>query len=160
MKTAVPAVLLREGHTPEDLEELTNVWRDAVEATHHFLPLKTIDRLEPRVRDECLPSLKLQVAERRGCILGFIGMEKHRLAMLFMADETRSIGTGSTLLEWAKSQSSRISLDVNAQNPRAAVFYIKRGFTVVGRSEVDARGCPFPLLHMSWKAAVADLLEK
>ena len=73
-------------------------------------------------------------------------------AMLFVADKARSLGIGSTLLEWAKSQSSQISLDVNEQNPRAAVFYIKRGFTVVGRSEVDARGCPFPLLHMSWKA--------
>lgn len=157
MKTAAPPVLLREGRTPDDLEELTNVWRDAVEATHHFLPLKTIERLELLVRDEYLPSLRLQVAERRGCISGFIGMEKNQVAMLFVADEARSTGIGSTLLAWAQNQSVRLSLDVNEQNPRAAVFYIKRGFAVVGRSETDTRGCPFPLLHMSWETVDDDI---
>lgn len=157
MKTAAPPVLLREGRTPDDLEELTNVWRDAVEATHHFLSLKTIERLEPLVRDEYLPSLRLQVAERRGCILGFIGLEKNQVAMLFVADEARSMGIGSNLLAWAQNQSVRLSLDVNEQNPRAAVFYIKRGFTVVGRSDTDAQGWAFPLLHMSWETVRDDL---
>lgn len=126
MKTAAPPVLLREGRTPDDLEELTNVWRDAVEATHRFLPLKTIERLESQVRDECLPSLRLQVAERSGGILAFIGLEKNQVAMLFVADEARSMGIGSNLLAWAQNQSVRLSLDVNEQNPRATFLYQAR----------------------------------
>jgi putative acetyltransferase len=37
---------------------------------------------------------------------------------------------------------------VNEQNPAACGFYEHLGFVVVGRSEVDGTGRPFPLLHM------------
>lgn len=134
-----------------DVEELTNVWRDAVEATHHFLSLEAMDALEPLIRDHHLPRLTLQVAERKGCILGFTGMEGDHIAMLFVADEARSTGVGSRLVEWAKAQSPRLTLDVNEQNPRAAVFHARRGFVPVGRSETDAQGQPHPLLHMLWE---------
>lgn len=145
-------LVLRPGHAMDDGEELTNVWRDSVEATHHFLSLNAIDTLEPLVRDEHLPRLQLHVAERKGCILGFIGMESNHVAMLYVADEARSTGVGGRLIEWAKAQSSHLSVDVNEQNPRAAVFYIKRGFVPTGRSEVDAQGQPHPLVHMVWDA--------
>ena len=39
-------------------------------------------------------------------------------------------------------------LDVNEQNPQAVGFYFKQGFEVIGRSEVDGMGQPYPLLHM------------
>lgn len=155
MKIA-PVLTLRECRGPEDLEELTNVWRDSVEATHHFLPLEVIDRLEPVVRDEYLPNLRVQVAELNGCIVGFIGMQARQIAMLFVADEARSMGIGSRLIEWAKQRFPTLTLDVHEQNPRAAVFYIRRGFKPRGRSETDAQGLPFPLLHMIWTAEPTD----
>jgi putative acetyltransferase len=40
-------------------------------------------------------------------------------------------------------------LDVNEQNPPAAGFYARQGFVVVGRSETDGEGRPFPLLHLN-----------
>lgn len=146
-----PAVVLRPGRS-EDIEELTNVWRDSIEATHHFLPLDAIDRLEPLIRDQHLPRLRIQVAEINGCTVGFIGMDGEHLAMLFVADEARSMGVGSRLVDWAKQQSAQLSLSVNEQNPRAAVFYIRRGFILVGRSETDADGLPYPLVHLRWEA--------
>lgn len=145
-----PSLVLRPGRA-DDIEELTNVWRDAVEATHHFLSLDAIDTLEPLIRDEYLPRLRIQVAERTGCTLGFIGMAGRHVAMLFVADEARSTGVGSRLVEWAKGQGGHLTLDVNEQNPRAAVFYVKRGFVPVGRSETDAAGFPYPLVHMRWE---------
>ena len=39
-------------------------------------------------------------------------------------------------------------LDVNEQNPEAIAFYTRRGFEVIGRSETDDAGRPYPLLHM------------
>ena len=39
-------------------------------------------------------------------------------------------------------------LDVNEQNLQALGFYLKQGFEVIGRSEVDGMGQPYPLLHM------------
>ncbi len=153
MNRGAPSPVLRAGHAPEDLEELTNVGRDSVEAIHHFLPLDVIDKLEPLIREEYLPRLRLRVAERNGAVLGFIGLDKHQVAMLFIADEARSRGIGNALLDWAKTQFPQLSLDVNEQNPRAAVLYIKRGFSPVGRTETDIQGLPFPLLQLRWDAA-------
>jgi len=39
-------------------------------------------------------------------------------------------------------------LDVNEQNPQALGFYLHEGFEVIGRSETDGLGQPYPLLHM------------
>ena len=40
-------------------------------------------------------------------------------------------------------------VDVNEQNEQAVGFYLKMGFTVTGRSPLDAQGKPYPLLHMA-----------
>ena len=39
-------------------------------------------------------------------------------------------------------------LDVNEQNEQALGFYLHMGLEVVGRSERDDFGKPYPLLHM------------
>ena len=41
-----------------------------------------------------------------------------------------------------------LTVDVNEQNPAALQFYRANGFTVTGRSALDAGGRPFPLLHL------------
>ncbi len=38
---------------------------------------------------------------------------------------------------------------VDEQNEQAVGFYLKMGFEVAGRSELDSTGKPFPLLHMA-----------
>jgi putative acetyltransferase len=37
---------------------------------------------------------------------------------------------------------------VNEQNDAARAFYERLGFQIVGRSDLDDAGRPFPLLHM------------
>jgi putative acetyltransferase len=37
---------------------------------------------------------------------------------------------------------------VNEQNEQALGFYLHAGFSVVHRSEKDALGMPYPILHM------------
>jgi putative acetyltransferase len=39
-------------------------------------------------------------------------------------------------------------VDVNEQNPGAIASYLRLGFRIEGRSEVDGMWLPFPLLHM------------
>jgi len=52
------------------------------------------------------------------------------------------------LLRYAIERLNADELDVNEQNPQALGFYEKQGFEVIGRSEVDGMGQPYPLLHM------------
>jgi putative acetyltransferase len=52
------------------------------------------------------------------------------------------------LLCHARHLKGALTVDVNEQNPEAVRFYEACGFAVVGRSEVDGSGRPFPLLHM------------
>jgi len=42
---------------------------------------------------------------------------------------------------------------LNEQNEQSLAFYLRLGFKVEGRSEVDSTGKPFPLLHMQLDSA-------
>lgn len=39
-------------------------------------------------------------------------------------------------------------VDVNEENPEAIGFYEHFGFKLIGRSELDGSGKPYPILHM------------
>jgi putative acetyltransferase len=41
-----------------------------------------------------------------------------------------------------------LHVDVNEQNDRSLGFYLRMGFEVVDRSELDSNGKPYPLLRM------------
>jgi putative acetyltransferase len=71
-----------------------------------------------------------------------------RLEMLFVDDAFRGRGIGTKLLEHAVHAHGVTELDVNEQNPGALAFYQSKGFEVIGRSELDPAGRPYPLLHM------------
>lgn len=44
-------------------------------------------------------------------------------------------------------------VDVNEDNGQAVTFYRRRGFDVIGRSDVDDDGRPYPLLRMERAAS-------
>src|SRR5262245_61159638 len=53
-----------------------------------------------------------------------------------------------TLLDQAQRLEGAHTVDVREQTPDVVRFYETRGFGVVGRSEMDSAGRPFPLLHL------------
>ena len=72
---------------------------------------------------------------------------------VFIDDDYRGRGVGGALLGEVLDRIPRLELDVNEQNPDAVAFYRRHGFVIVGRSEIDADGRPFPLLRMVSSAA-------
>ncbi len=52
------------------------------------------------------------------------------------------------LVNHARQLKGSLVVDVNEQNPDAVKFYKSVGFEIVGRSETDAGGRPYPILHM------------
>lgn len=148
VQTAITAV------TAEDMPRVVEVWEASVRATHHFLTEADIQRLKPLVGGELgrLATL-LGLRDDEGQVVGFIGVEGAEVAALFIHPQWRGQGIGRRLLTYAVETLGASQLDVNEQNDQAIGFYRRMGFEIVGRSEVDGMGLPFPLLHMRYLSA-------
>ncbi len=132
---------------------LTVVWEDSVRATHDFLTPEDIDTFRPHVMIALrkIPSLTV-ATNQTGRPVGFSGVEDGKIEMLFLAPTARRTGLGRRLVAHAVDTGNANRLDVNEQNVQAVGFYKHLGFTVVGRSDVDGQGLPFPLLHLALRA--------
>ncbi|WP_273820234.1 MULTISPECIES: GNAT family N-acetyltransferase [Pseudomonas] len=137
---------------PNDYLELTEVWEASVRATHDFLPDSYIELLKNLVLTRYLDAVMLICTrDSRQRISGFAGVAAGKVEMLFIAPPHRGQGLGKLLLWYAIDHLNADRLDVNEQNPQAIGFYFKQGFEVVGRSEHDGMGQPYPLLHLQLK---------
>ncbi|OBK47145.1 GCN5 family acetyltransferase [Mycobacterium sp. 1081908.1] len=132
----------------DEYPRLVEVWRSAVDATHGFLRRSDRDEIERRLPSDYLPHVRLVVAERGDEVVGFAGVAHDKLEMLFVDAGHRGSGVGSALLSHVIDVDSVRYVDVNEDNAEAVAFYRNRGFTVVGRSDLDDDGRPYPLLRM------------
>jgi putative acetyltransferase len=140
------------GVDKDEFPVLTAIWEASVRATHLFLTDKDITYFRPLVLNDFLPMVKIFAArDSNGVILGFGGISDDKIEMLFVDPAMFGKGIGKTLLKHIIQEEKVYKLDVNEQNPSAVGFYKHMGFKVVGRSERDSLGKPFPLLHMECK---------
>ena len=138
-------------HTPKtsDYVELARIWEASVRATHDFLPDSYIVLLKNLVLTRYLDAVMLICTkDHRQRITGFAGVAAGKVEMLFIDPQHRGEGLGRQLLRYAIEHMNADELDVNEQNPQALGFYFKQGFEVIGRTEHDGLGQPYPLLHM------------
>ena len=140
---------------PEDHPRLLEIWEAAVRPTHLFLSEADIDQLRPQVREALTQVAELtQALDADGRPAGFMGLtppadnRPARVEMLFVDPARHGQGLGSALLKMAGEKYSVLELEVNEGNPSAADFYRRRGFEVRGRSELDLKGRPFPILYL------------
>jgi putative acetyltransferase len=134
-----------------DFDTLTEVWEASVRATHSFLTEGNIQYFKPLVRKEFLPAVELRcVRDEDFRPIGFLGVANGKIEMLFIRPDMRGRGIGKQLLTYAVEEMNAREVDVNEQNEQAVGFYKRMGFAVVGRTDVDAMGKPFPLLQMKY----------
>jgi putative acetyltransferase len=127
------------------------VWERAVRATHHFLTSADIEHLRPLVAEELQgDSMDLWIlVDANDAPLGFIGIIVDKIEALFIDPVVHRRGGGRRLVAHVQSlRSGALTVDVNEQNDSARAFYERLGFRIVGRSDLDDAGRPFPLLHM------------
>jgi putative acetyltransferase len=133
----------------DETERLFDIWHRAVAATHSFLAPDDFRTIATVVREQYLPTAELWVAvDHADRPLGFLGMTGSAVDALFVDPDEHGRGIGRALMAHAAGLADRISLDVNEQNETALAFYRRLGFEVVGRSERDGAGMPYPLLHL------------
>jgi putative acetyltransferase len=134
---------------PDDHPRVVEVWEASVRATHHFLAPGDVELFKPLVRDALLHPIELAcVRDAAGAVAGFVGVAEGKVEMLFIDPAARGQGIGRRLLRHAVDVLGATRVDVNDQNEQAVGFYLRMGFAVKGRSELDGMGKPYPLLHM------------
>lgn len=145
-------LVIRECTGETEYPQLVEIWRSAVRATHDFLAESDFERIESRLASAYFPAVNLLVAELEGTPVGFAGVLDGNLEMLFVADAHRGSGIGGALLAEAITHLGVAAVDVNEQNPGATAFYLSKGFTQAGRSELDGDGRSYPILHLRLNA--------
>lgn len=142
-----------EHQRPQKLiKKLAEIWKDSVASTHHFLTQEDKDKLYPLVLEALTNVPFLLTAHKEDKeILGFMGIEEHKIEMLFIHPSAQKQGLGRLFIEHAKNAYRTEFVDVNEQNPDAFAFYQKMGFEQFDRSEYDGLGNHFPLLHLKLK---------
>ncbi len=128
---------------------VVEVWEASVRATHHFLKKEDILYFKSLILNEYLNMVELRcVKDKAAEIVAFMGAAENRLEMLFIHPAHQQKEIGRQLLEYSINKMQVTKVDVNEQNTYALNFYKYNGFRVVGRSEFDTTGKPYPLLHM------------
>ena len=133
----------------DDAARLFEIWRDAVDATHHFLSDEDRCEIARIVRDDYIPAADLTVAvDDDDRPLALMGMTGRNIDALFIDSRVHRRGIGSAMIDHAAKDGSPLKVDVNEQNAGAVGFYRAMGFVETGRSATDDQGRPYPLLHM------------
>ena len=127
-----------------DADALLQVWRNAVDSSHEFLSAEDRTAIDPLVADY-VASADLTVAILDGVPVAFMGVTGQNIDSLFIDPVAQGQGLGRCLADTVERPTT---VDVNEQNGPGLAFYRQLGFAVVGRSEQDGEGRPYPLLHL------------
>lgn len=134
--------------TEARIDALTAVWEASVGATHDFLTPNDIESLRPFVKESLWAVRDLLVACAGGTPVAFLGMQCHKIEMLFLHPSRIGTGLGGLLITQAIHTYHACYVDVNEQNPKAVAFYRHYGFCVIERTAFDEQGNRFPILKM------------
>ncbi|DAB12107.1 TPA: GNAT family N-acetyltransferase [Candidatus Gastranaerophilales bacterium HUM_23] len=131
------------------IKQLLKIWESSVRETHLFLSDNEIKRIADYVPLALNNINHLVIVEDDNYQpVAFMGIEKERLEMLFVAPNEMKKGLGKSLIQFGIKNYQLKELTVNEQNPQAKGFYEHLGFHVYKRTETDEQGNPYPLLYM------------
>ncbi|HFO5623399.1 TPA: acetyltransferase [Escherichia coli] len=133
---------------PSEADEIIQIWKSSVDATHDFLTGHDRQEIEKEVVGFFSETPVWVATNQDDQPLGFMFLHKGHLEALFVAGSARGLGVGKHLISHALALHPELSVDVNEQNQQAVGFYQHMGFQVSGRSDLDNQGRPYPLLHL------------
>lgn len=150
---------------PQMLTALLDLWEDSVRASHTFLNNQHIAEIKLEVKATLQSSQNIITATDKKDFLGFVGVEKNKIEMLFVASSAFRKGVGKALLKEALERYLKdypcILVDCNEQNAQGLAFYKSLGFKKIGMSEKDSAGRDFPIAHLKTdKTTLKKALER
>lgn len=136
---------------PDEGERAIEIWREAVEATHHFLSIEDRIAIDKEV---CgfLPQAPLWlVVDQDDHPLAFMLIDGGHMEALFVDPAFHGQGIGAALVRHGLTLHPYMTTDVNEQNDQAIGFYERMAFSRTGRSPLDGQGRPYPLIHLAYR---------
>lgn len=133
---------------PSEAEDIIQIWKSSVDATHDFLTTHDRQEIEKEVVGFFSETPVWVATNDEDLPLGFMFLHDGHLEALFVDASARGLGVGKLLISHALALHPDLSVDVNEQNQQAVGFYQHMGFKVSGRSGQDSQGRPYPLLHL------------
>ena len=147
----LPVPIMINSASQRDYPAIIELWELSVRASHLLLPEDYLQRIK-KLLPSILEAVKLfgHLDKDQKTITGFLGVTDEKIEMLFVHPDKRGQGIGTLLNKFAMEQLHTYKVDVNEQNEQAVGFYKKIGYEIVGRTEVDGLGKPFPILQMAF----------
>lgn len=136
-------------YSKEYRNSLVDIWEKSVLTTHQFLEENDFVFFKELVSQIDFESFDVHCIIDNEKTLGFIGIDNHKIEMLFIYPEYIGKGIGKKLIEFAINEKKCNKVDVNEQNILGFNFYQKFGFKVIERTDLDDTGRPYPILRMS-----------
>ena len=134
--------------TVADGKRVLDIWRGAVDATHHFLSPTDRQEIEAEVVTLLPQALLWLAVDDSDHPIGFMLLDGGHMEALFIDPSQRGSGVGRALIQHALRIHPDLTTDVNEQNAQAVGFDEHVGFERIGRSETDSQGRSYPLIHM------------
>lgn len=127
--------------TETQLDQLMAIWLSGNLTAHPFIKADYWRKQAPAVR-EALPQARLIIATATEKIVGFIGLQGHYVAGIFVSESAQQRGVGTALLSAAKELTHKLELSVYVANRPAVAFYHHSGFHVHEQSIDKATNQP------------------
>lgn len=134
--------------TAFDGPRIIEIWRNAVDATHHFLTSVDKASIEKEVKSFLPSAPPILAVDQDDHPLAFMLLSGSHMEALFVDPAHHGKGIGRLLIHHALALHPALTTDVNEQNTQAVSFYKHLGFIPTGRSDTDSQGRPYPLIHL------------
>lgn len=124
---------IREIHQNE-VSKLADLWLSTSLKAHNFIPAEYWIENRTLMEEKYLPNAEVYVAEDKDGILGFIALINNHVASIFVDNEKEGKGIGSSLLNYAKTLRTELTLNVYQKNEKSVHFYNSKGFITLSET--------------------------
>lgn len=117
----------------KDINEVMEIWLDTNIKAHKFVDENYWKKHYEEVKQAILDA-KVYVYEKKGKIIGFVGIIDGYIAGIFVKYGMQGNGIGKILIDEGKKDNKELTLNVYKKNEKAFKFYIREGFHIIKES--------------------------
>ncbi len=120
-------------HTPEDLEQILDIWYKSSTLAHPFLKTSFVNKVKDDMRNLYVPNSETWVYIENNTVVGFISMMGNEIAGLFVLPNQHSKGIGTKLVHMVSELHNELEVEVFKKNEIGRAFYNKYGFKLLNQ---------------------------